>query len=294
MRLGLVIVLGGGHVALADVDSRGPLRVGHAQTHLDVLPGLRSEFVPLLRSNAVELRGDRPGVDRQRGHGQSDGRGGNERGVGRVRAHEDVARGVHLDGPVMRSGRIARHLNGGREVAALPRTERDALADQELRGQDLHLVRAEVAHEVDAVVPRPDDGARADVGVGPVNDRLAACRGGGRPDDGGHDHVEARRGRLDKVVGPHVGIGAAQVRHAGLGIGPRIVVHRVAQHVGGRGDEGVAGIDAGAEVVQAIVPARGVDILGVRRDVAVCAGGIGHPAVVHRARNGRPDVRIGE
>jgi len=79
------------------------------------------------------------------------------------RPSKNVARRVGSSLPVVVPYRAAGNADCRRRRVALPRAERNALSHQDLAGENLHLVRAGIADEIDTVVPGADDGAGADV-----------------------------------------------------------------------------------------------------------------------------------
>ena len=207
---------------------------------------------------------------------------------------ENVAGGVGHDLPEIIARQAPGNGHGGRQVERLTRPQRNAVGDQHVAGGDHRLARTGIEHEVDFVVPRADGRAATQIALGPSNGGLLASDGRGRSHDVAGGQIDRRGGRFDELEGADVGIKAAGVGHSGLRGGPRIVVARIAKLVAGRGDRAVARVDRRAQVVQAVVARRGVDVFGIGRDVAVGPGRVRQAAVVHRAADRRPDVGVGD
>ena len=252
-----------GHVAPADIEFAAPAGSAICRLTRDILARLGRELEPVRLADGGERPGNRrPADGRQAGTSRAE-RAGNSIVVGRVLPLEDVARRVRLDLPVMVPDDVAGHTRSwptphqlcpGPRVTPWPtRTWPANVSTWDGAG---------IADEIDAVVPGADGRARADIRVGPLERCLAAGRGRGRAITGSHRHIEVRGARFDELVGPHVGIDCHWHRARPSCLGPRVVVARVAHHVGRRGDGAVCRVDAGAQVIQAIVARAALTYFG--------------------------------
>ena len=228
--------LGGGGLALADIDPAPAGRVRAGQRDHHVLAGLWAELVIDGLSFLRELAGEGRAHIQFR---QREGRlvVGHPDVVVPVDPLEHLAAAVGMHGPAIEALRRSRHDESGREGGAGAGRRRAWSGPQDHGAQAQRAVGGvQVAAELDGVVPGALNGGGAVVAHGPGHRCGLAGRHVQRARHGCHDQVQRGERALDELQRPHVGIRACRGGRAGVGHVGIVVAHvaRVVGHRGGR------------------------------------------------------------